>query len=62
MVRNIEDLLLVGFSLEELMEMNDITEEQVVVLLYEAGLIYEPENVIREFETDVGIFGDDDDA
>lgn len=48
--RNIEEILLANFTLEELLELNDITEEEVVELLHKQGWLSEPENLIREFE------------
>lgn len=48
--RNIEEILLANFSLEELLELNDITEEEVIELLYENGMLHEPEQLIRDFE------------
>lgn len=50
--RTIEEILLANFSLEELLELNDISEEEVIELLYAQGWLNEPENLIREFELD----------
>lgn len=50
--RALEEILLTNFTLEELLELNDLTEEDVIVLLFENGLINEPENLIRDFEND----------
>lgn len=50
MNKALEDILLCNFTLEELLELNDITEEDVIRLLYEQGLIGEPEQLIRQFE------------
>lgn len=50
--RTIEEILLSNFSLEELLELNDISEEEVIELLYDQGWLSEPENLIREFEID----------
>lgn len=48
--KTIEEILLSNFSLDELLEMNDISEEEVINLLYDNGWLAEPENLIREFE------------
>lgn len=50
--RTIEEILLANFTLEEILELNDISEEEVVNLLYDNGWLNEPENVLREFELD----------
>ena len=42
--------LLLHFSFEELLEMNDIQEEESLLLLLEKGMISQPEQIIREFE------------
>lgn len=48
----LEEILLANFTLEELLELNDISEEEVIEMLFDAGLISEPESLIREFEVD----------
>lgn len=48
----LEEVLLANFTLEEILELNDITEEDVITMLFNAGLISEPESLIREFEVD----------
>ena len=48
--RSIEEILLANFSLEEILELNDISEEEVIEILYENGWLTEPENIIRAFD------------
>lgn len=50
--RALEEILLANFSLDEILELNDLTEEDVIALLFENGLVKEPENLIREFENE----------
>lgn len=46
-------LLLEWYTLEELLELNDLTEEELVVHLLETGIIVEPRSVIEGYEEDV---------
>ncbi len=50
--KSLEEILLANFTLEELLEYNDISEEEVIEILFDMGLINEPESLIREFEVD----------
>jgi hypothetical protein len=45
------DLLLDLYSLEELLELNDMTEIELVAHLLEAGLLGEPSSIIETYET-----------
>lgn len=42
--------LLKDFTLEEIMEYNDLTEEDVLTVLVEGGYIGEPERIVAEVE------------
>lgn len=44
------EFLLSQFDLEELLEMNDLSPEEVLLFLFEGGLIAEPEHIIERFE------------
>lgn len=44
--------LLEMFSLSDLLDMNDVTEEELVVKLLEDGIIAEPRSVIESYEED----------
>ncbi len=44
------DFLLSQFDLSDLLEMNDLSEYDVLLLLFEGGLIAEPEHIIERFE------------
>ena len=52
MNKTLEEILLCNFSLEELLELNDISEEEVIEVLFSLGMISEPEQIIRDFEVD----------
>lgn len=47
---DLADFLLSQFTLDELLEMNDLTELEVLQRLIEDGMIGEPEHVIEEFQ------------
>lgn len=49
-IANLAEELLRSFTLEELLEMNDLTEEFVVEYLIAGGQIAEPERIIARFE------------
>lgn len=49
-IANLAEELLRGFTLEELLEMNDLTEEFVLEYLIVGGHIAEPERIIARFE------------
>lgn len=40
--------ILLSFPLDEVLEMNDLTELETLVHLIEAGLISEPERIVRK--------------
>lgn len=46
----LSERLLQDFTLAEIMEMNDLSEEDVLVLLIDGGLIGEPERIVAEIE------------
>lgn len=46
--KDMADDLLKDFSLEELLEMNDLTDTEVLAMLIQYGLINEPEHTIEE--------------
>jgi hypothetical protein len=50
MYRTLAETLLASFDLLEIMEMNDLTEELVLEILIEGGMIDQPERIVREFE------------
>ncbi len=47
---NLIDVLLSQFSFSELLELNDLTEEEVLRYLIDGGMIGEPQRLISEFE------------
>ena len=47
-LEDILEFLLEQFTLEELLEMNDITELEVLEILYHEGFLTEPERVFPE--------------
>lgn len=47
---NLAEFLLDMYDLEDLLELNDLTEIEVVSYLLEAGLLGEPASVIQEYE------------
>lgn len=46
------DELLSLFTLEEILEMNDLSEEEVLLILLEGGMIGEPERVLQAYEVE----------
>lgn len=48
--RNLAEFLLEVYSLEELLDLNDMTETELVTHLLEAGLLGEPAAIIEEYE------------
>lgn len=46
------EVLLKDFTLSEILEMNNLTEEDVLQILVEGGLIDQPERVVAEFEAE----------
>jgi hypothetical protein len=44
------DFLLAQFDLQELLEMNDLTDEEVLQMLIDGGKIGEPQRVLSEWE------------
>ena len=46
-------LLLEMFTLEELLERNDLSEEELLVHLLETGFIVEPRSIIEGYEDDI---------
>lgn len=42
--------LLAQFTLEEILEMNNIDEDESLLILLERGMISQPEHIIQEFE------------
>jgi hypothetical protein len=44
------DFLLTQFDLQELLEMNDLTDEEVLQMLIDGGKIGEPQRVLSEWE------------
>jgi hypothetical protein len=46
------EFLLELYSLEELLEMNDLSPEEVLAHLLEAGLLIEPRSVVEAYEED----------
>lgn len=51
-MKSLAETLLEDFSLVELLEMNDLTEEEVLELLIEGGLIGQPERIVEQFEVE----------
>lgn len=47
---DLADELLSMFTLDEILEMNDITETEVLKILLEGGCIGEPERVLQAYE------------
>lgn len=47
---NLAEFLLDMYDLEDLLELNDLTEIEVVSYLLEVGLLGEPASVIQEYE------------
>lgn len=50
LTKTLAEVLLQSFDLLEIMEMNDLTEEEVLDILIEGGYIDQPERIVREFE------------
>lgn len=48
---DIFEFLLEQFTLEEILELNDITEAEVLEMLFEKGLLTEPERVFDDSST-----------
>lgn len=48
--RALAKFILENMSLEELLEHNDISEDDLVVWLLENGLLYEPQSIIQQYE------------
>lgn len=49
---DLAEFLLSQFSLDEILEMNDLTDEEVLLHLLQNGLIGEPEHVLKVYEED----------
>lgn len=49
---DLAEALLSKFTLEEILEMNDIEEEESLLILLERGMISQPEHIIQEFEAE----------
>ena len=48
--RNLAEEILEFLALEDLLELNDLTEIEVVAYLLEAGLLGEPSTLIQKYE------------
>lgn len=48
--RSLVDFLLEMYDFDELLELNDLTEEEVLAYLLEAGLVAQPRSVIESYE------------
>lgn len=44
------EALLMSFTMTEILELNDLTEEDVLTILIEGGHIGEPERIVAAFE------------
>lgn len=53
MLADLADELLSQFTLEEILEMNDIEETESLLILLERGLISQPEHILRQYELEV---------
>lgn len=49
-IKEIAEVLLDMFELEEILEMNDLTPHEVLERLIESGLVSQPERIIEELE------------
>lgn len=49
--RGLAEILLEDFSLEELLEMNNLTHEELIAHLLETGFLSEPHGYIEDYET-----------
>lgn len=50
--RKLAEFLLEMFSIEDILEMNEMTTEDVLVFLLEHGMFSEPSGVIEEYEVE----------
>jgi hypothetical protein len=48
--KTLAEVLLQSFDLSEILEMNDLTEEEVLSLLIDNGLISEPSRIVDDYE------------
>lgn len=46
------EILLADFSFSDLLEMNDLTEEDVLDFLLEHGMLSEPQRLFQEYDED----------
>lgn len=54
-IKEIAEVLLDMFELEEILEMNDLTPHEVLERLIEGGLIGEPSRILEELEGDTSL-------
>lgn len=47
---DLADALLSQFTLEEILEMNNIEEAESLLILLERGLISQPEHILQQYE------------
>lgn len=50
LLKSLSEILLQSFELSELLEMNDLTEEEVLDVLIKEGLISEPSRIVDDYE------------
>lgn len=52
--RELAEFLLGLYTLEELLELNDLTEVEVLIRLLEDGFIAEPASIVQAYEVENG--------